>query len=180
MNKIVSRTIMVLVIFLLSLTPQNYASSEQSRSSIGALLSPDALGFQTDLMISQDITLKFTGIYVYGLCVRQNEYIVTGALSPTYHLASAKSYLQPIIFAGISFSRHHWHLENSSNEKSGNINDLTLGGGGGLGYKITSNSKIGMNLWINYDYKTRRTSDTTKKGKRFFLPLFLLDYCYYF
>lgn len=148
--------------------PRN-ASAADNRHIAGVILNNFCAGAEYQYRPFDYFGIMAMAIYVSGsgLDLGNNDYMYTTVLSAVVHPAGANPVFDPVIFFGTVYSRHHW--EHSYAGTHGTIRDLTVGGGMGMGFIIHGRARLGLNLWINYDYKTVEDSHVRHKGKRFLL-----------
>jgi hypothetical protein len=154
----------------------------------GALFGITVCGAYGEYRFMPRLGLKAIGIYIFGAdfnTMNRNEFIVSGAVAPVFHMTPDLPILDPVLMIGIVYSYHHWETRSipylgikfEHTYRQGNIHDVTFGGGFGLNFKFADRLKIGFNLWLNCDYSVSTTSSLKKiKSGRMLLPLPLVEF----
>ncbi len=136
------------------------------------------MGLEYGYRFMDSLELKAMSLYVDGFGIGENDYILNATFAAVIHIRDRGGWFDPVIMAGPNYSYHHW--EHSFAGTSGTIQDVTVGGGAGLGFIICERLRIGINLWINYDYITDETLVRKEKGNRFLLFIPALNVYYIF
>ena len=127
------------------------------------------------------------GIRAVGLCIvgagfnsmNRDEYILSAILTPVLHLGPELKILDPVLMLGFVYSYHHWEsklYKSNRTIREGNLHDFTFGAGIGFNFKFADRFKIGINLWLNYDYAVDTTITLKKKkANRIMLPVPIIE-----
>ena len=168
-NIIIRHGSIILIALAILLTfPRNAFSAEHTHTA-GVILNTYAAGIEYQYRPFEHFGIMAMALYVSGegLDLGEKDYMYTTGLSVVAHPKGANPVFDPVFFFGAVYSRHHW--EHSTADTEGTIHDLTIGGGTGIGFIIYERIRIGLNLWVNYDYKTNEDAYTRYKADRFLL-----------
>jgi|GEM_PF-1053869 len=179
LNKIIIAVTLFFTIYNnLSAANNSILNSEKLKSfNAGIAFNSEMVSLEVEYNLQFGLGFRYIGIYVFGLGLNENEFIITNVLTLIYNF-NINGTIMPVIFFGINYSFHKWYI--SSFETTGNIHDFTFGGGFGLCFKIKNTLIIGINLWINYDYKIKQNFNQIVKSDRFLLFIPFLDIKFYF
>ncbi|HOD14472.1 MAG TPA: hypothetical protein PK307_02555 [Spirochaetota bacterium] len=159
-------------------------TAEWKKGMAGAAFNGIAAGVQVEYRFIRPLAIRAIGSYIWGTgktngpLVGRGERLVSVILTPAAYIPTPVRFLEPVLFFGPSFSHFRW--KSPWFKINGIINDFTFGGGGGLGFIVAPFCRIGINCWINYDYKMKQEYGVTKKGKRIALVMPFLDACFLF
>jgi hypothetical protein len=179
------------IIFIICAIPQaahvfaaDNNGQERKKGMVGVATGGIAAAIEAEYRFIRPLAIRFMGVYVYGLgtknspIVTKGEHLLTAVLTPAVYIPTPVDFLDPVIFFGMSYSHYRW--ESPYFKINGIINDVTFGGGGGLGFIVTPFCRIGINCWINYDYKILSEYGRKRKGYRIALPMPFIDVCFMF
>ncbi len=183
------RTVIILcAVFLVLNAMQAFAvektGNERRKGMVGAATGGVAAAILAEYRFIRPLAIRFMGVYVYGLgtknspIVTRGEQLYSAVLTPAFYIPTPVDFLDPVLFFGVSYSHYRW--ESPCFPKHGIINDVTFGGGAGLGFIVAPFCRIGINCWINYDYKIDKEYGMKKKGRRIALILPYIDICFMF
>jgi hypothetical protein len=181
----VKRAAIILFIVLCALTAR--AAEEKpgwKQGMAGAAYNGIAAGAQAEYRFIRPLAVRALGVCVFGTgqkhgpIVSRGEWIASAILTPVAYIPTPVSWLEPALFIGPSFSHYRW--KSPYFKLDGIINDFTFGGGAGIGFIVAPFFRIGLNCWINYDYKVEREFGVRRKGKRIALVMPFLDTCFLF
>jgi hypothetical protein len=157
---------------------------ERKKGMVGVATGGIATSIEAEYRFIKPLAIRFTGVYVYGLAsekspiVTKGENLFTAVLTPAVYIPTPVDFLDPVLFFGVSFSHYRW--KSPDFRINGIINDVTFGGGGGIGFIVATFCRIGVNCWINYDYSIYTDNGINKKGRRIALPMPFVDLCFMF
>ena len=144
--------------------------------ALGLVVNAAAVGLHVEYRFIPYIGLKFMLLDVFGLALEEGsktldvgEFLIAGLLAPTLHIPLRRNLLDPYLFCGMLYSNFHWI--HSKSDREGDIRDLTIAGGVGMGVRITDYLDLGINIWCNYDYRVDWTDTAARKGSRIVMVL---------
>lgn len=181
------RAVIAIVLFTTLRAGGAHAAEETAgwkRGMAGAVFNGIAAGVQVEYRFIRPLAIRAMGSYIWGTgekngpLVARGERLVSIILTPAAYIPTPVPFLEPVLFFGPSYSHFRW--KSPYFKINGIINDITFGGGGGLGFIVAPFCRIGINCWINYDYKMKEEYGITKKGKRMALVMPFLDACFLF
>ncbi|HPC41915.1 MAG TPA: hypothetical protein PLD91_13440 [Spirochaetota bacterium] len=186
--KPIRQSFIICVVIIVTAAPHAYAENasgqERKKGMVGAATAGIAVAVEAEYRFIRPLAIRFTGVYVYGLnsekspIVTKGENLFTAVLTPAVYIPTPVDFLDPVFFFGVSYSHYRW--KSPDFRMNGIINDVTFGGGAGLGFIVAPFCRIGVNCWINYDYKINTEYGMKKKGHRIPLPLPFIDVCFMF
>ena len=142
-------------------------------------------GVQGEYTIVPHVGIRAVGLAIFGAgfnSMNRDEYILSAIVTPVLHLGPELKILDPILMLGFVYSYHHWESKTgcpggSRTIREGNLHDFTFGAGIGFLFKFADRFKMGVNLWLNYDYGVVTTyTMRKKKGSRIILPVPLVKF----
>lgn len=157
---------------------------ERKKGMVGIATNGIAVGVQGEYRFIRPLALRVMANYVYGLqkkhgpIVSKGEHLFSAIAAPAVYIPTPVDFLDPALFFGVSYSRYYW--KSSYFKINGILNDVTFGGGAGLGFIVAPCCRIGVNCWINYDYKIIEVHGQKKKGHRLALVMPFLDFSFMF
>ncbi len=157
---------------------------ERRKGMIGASTAGIAVAAEAEYRFIRPLAIRFMGVYVYGLgkkhgpIISKGERLISAVVTPAVYIPTPVDFLDPVLFFGLSYSHYRWYSPNVN--RHGIINDVTFGGGAGLGFIVAPFCRIGVNCWINYDYKIMDDYFRKRKGYRIALPMPFIDVCFMF
>lgn len=154
------------------------------RGMAGAAFNGIAAGAQAEYRFIRPLAIRAMGVYVFGTgkkngpIVSRGEWLASAIVTAVAYIPTPVRFLEPMLFFGPSFSHYRW--KSPCFRINGSIDDFTFGGGGGLGFIVAPFCRVGINCWINYDYKIDRDYGIRRKGKRIALVMPFIDACFLF
>lgn len=136
----------------------------------GAAFNGIAAGIQGEYRPFPLLGARVMGIWVFGTgkkggpIVDPGELLLSAIAAPVLYVPVPVDFLEPVLFFGVSHSTYRW--KSTRVRARGVINDTTFGGGAGLGFIVAPFCRLGINCWINYDYKVRKTLGRKTRGPR--------------
>ncbi len=183
-----TRATFILAATIIAISMSAFAGVENSqkwkKGMVGVATAGIAAAVEAEYRFIKPLAIRFLGVYVYGLgtknspIVKKGENLFSAVLSPVVHSPTPVDFLDPVLFFVITYSHYRWKSPHF--RMNGIINDVTFGGGGGLGFMVSPFCQIGANCWINYDYKIENRNGMRKKGRRIALPMPFIDVCFLF
>jgi hypothetical protein len=164
--------ILIILNIAIEICSQEINNTISNRYGAGIIFNTEASGVEADYSFYSGFGIKYVLLYVYGLNLNEDEYIIINALPVMYNFKT-DGIFKPVVFSGPVHSHHHWTTQYHG--KSGSFNDITIGAGGGLNINITDNVQAGLSVWFNYDYNVYNKNGYKHKGDRFVLILPFLD-----
>jgi hypothetical protein len=163
-----------------------HSEQQQYKGSLSVLGGITMVGLQGEYAVVPEFGIKAVGLCIVGAdfnSMNMDEYIISAIVAPVIHLAPEFKVLDPVLMIGLVYSYHHWESKLSHisinidrTVREGNLHDVTFGTGMGFNFKFADRFKIGINLWLNYDYSVVTTiSMRKKKGNRILLPVPLIE-----
>jgi len=181
-------TTVACAVFLFFVTTKAMSAEEQAPSRkmgmAGIATSGIAAGVQIEYRFIRPLGIRAMGISVYGTgkkhgpIVSKGETLIAAIATPAFYIPTPVEFLEPVLFFGLSYSHYRW--KSPYFKISGVLDDITFGGGGGLGFIVAPFCRIGVNCWINYDYRIIQEYGIRKKGKRIALPMPFIDVSFLF
>lgn len=147
-----------------------------SQNMVGVVGNTELYGVLYERDLFSHLGVKFVGLYIPGLNLGEDEYIYNVSSAGVFHFTAKRDRFDPFLMFGVNYSYHHWEIEKS--RRSGELKDTTVGGGAGVGVAVTARVRLGLNVWINYDYRIIQTEYVKAKGGRFLLVIPIVDRCY--
>ncbi len=150
----------------------------------GIATSGIAVGAQIEYRFIRQLGVRAMGVYVYGTgkkhgpIVSKGEDLFSAIATPVVYIPTPVGFIEPVLFFGLAYSHYRWG--SSYFNIRGTINDVTFGGGAGIGFIVAPFCRIGVNCWINCDYRIKREYGIKKKGNRLALPMPFLDVSFLF
>ncbi len=157
---------------------------QRKKGMAGVATAGIAVAVEAEYRFIKPLAIRFMGVYVYGLnsekspIVTKGETLFSAVLTPAVYIPTPVEFLDPVLFFGVSYSHYRW--KSPDFRINGVINDVTFGGGAGLGFIVAPFCRIGVNCWINYDYSIFTHNGRKYKGRRIALPLPFVDVCFMF
>ena len=157
---------------------------QRNQGMAGVATAGIAVAVEAEYRFIKPLAIRFMGVYVYGLnsekspIVTKGETLFSAVLTPAVYIPTPVEFLDPVLFFGVSYSHYRW--KSPDFRMNGVINDVTFGGGAGLGFIVAPFCRIGVNCWINYDYSIFTHNGRKYKGRRIALPLPFVDVCFMF
>ncbi|MBP7738728.1 MAG: hypothetical protein KA369_22325 [Spirochaetes bacterium] len=182
------KTIIILAAVILAISTHALAGEETGgkwkKGMVGTATAGIAAAVEAEYRFIKPLAIRFMGVYVYGMgtknspIVKKGENLFSAVLAPAVYIQTPVDFLDPVVFFGVSYSHYRW--KSPYFRINGIINDVTFGGGAGLGFIVSPFCRIGANCWINYDYKIDTRNGMRKKGRRIALPMPFIDVCFLF
>ncbi|HOT44521.1 MAG TPA: hypothetical protein PLM53_02895 [Spirochaetota bacterium] len=144
-------------------------------------------GVQGEYTFVPHVGIRAVGLAIFGAgfnSMNRDEYILSAIVTPVLHLGPELKILDTVLMLGLVYSYHHWESKashpgvgGSRTVREGNLHDVTFGAGIGFLFKFADRFKVGINLWLNYDYGVVSTyTMRKKKGNRIILPVPLIEF----
>ncbi len=136
----------------------------------GAAFNGIAAGLQAEYRPFPLLAARVMGVWVFGTgkkngpIVSRGEQLLSVLAAPALYIPTPVDFLEPVLFFGVAHSSYRWKSPRIN--ARGVINDTTFGGGGGIGFIVAPFCRIGINCWINYDYKIEKEFGRKRKGGR--------------
>lgn len=164
--------------WLLSLPGYSQPVTEKDyHLAVGALGTYQAIGLQAELSLPYHFGVRLAGVKELGH-ERTSEYAYTNIGLLTYTFTSYIPFLEPTVALGGVYSIYHWDLLNTT----GNIYDLSIGGGFALNFRFSQRSRAGANLFVLDTFKARydnREMRMIKEGRKMqVFPVLSLDFLF--
>ncbi|HNW27635.1 MAG TPA: hypothetical protein PKN50_04080 [Spirochaetota bacterium] len=164
--------------------PPERKSYQCSASIMGGIT---MTGVQGEYTVVPHVGIRAVGLAIFGAgfnSMNRDEYILSAIATPVLHLGPELKILDMVLMLGFVYSFHHWEsktsclgLGGSRTLREGNLHDFTFGAGIGFLFKFADRFKVGINLWLNYDYGVVTTyTMRKKKGDRIILPVPLVEF----
>jgi hypothetical protein len=157
---------------------------QREKGMVGLAISGIAIGILAEYRFIKPLAIRVMGVSVYGLgtndspIVTKGEKLFSVVVTPAVYIPTPVDFLDPVLFFGISYSHYRW--KSPDFKMNGIINDITFGGGAGIGFIVAHFCRIGVNCWINYDYSVFTDHGVKEKGRRIALPMPFIDICFMF
>lgn len=142
------------------------------RFSVGVLGTYQALGLQSDYRSAKRWGIKLAGARQFDY-VRAGEYGLAGIGLVTYYLPTHSRLVEPLVGMGAVYSSYHWALAG----RTGNVDDVNVGGGFGTNLRFSDRFKTGLNLFLVNGFRAEYAADDmVVTGRRLVIfPTLTLD-----
>ncbi len=174
----------IIVTAALHANGEDSPGQQRKKGMVGVATAGIAVAMEAEYRFIKPLAVRFMGVYVYGLnsekspIVTKGENLFTAVLTPAVYIPTPVDFLDPVLFFGVSYSHYRW--KSPVFRINGIINDVTFGGGAGLGFIVAPFCRIGVNCWVNYDYSIYTDNGRKYKGRRIALPMPFVDICFMF
>ena len=159
-------------VFAQEIQPESF---KKYRSAYGVMGNHRALGIQGEYKFVRDFGFKVLGAKVLGY-EKANDYGYAVISLITYYIPSKIKYIEPVLGLGGMYTLYHWNVS----RKSGDIHDITFGGGFGLNFRFNDYFRTGINLFLANNYTSSYRQGYLKKTGRelLVLPTLTLEYLF--